>query len=336
MHIPDGFLSNGVAAACWVPTVAVLAVAVRRTNGRLDERRIPLLGVTAAFVFAAQMLNFPVAGGTSGHFLGAAARGGAARAMGGVRGDGDRISNAGVPVRRRRRHRPRRQHPQHGRHRRPAGRASRWPSPAHLTRSGRRSSSSWASVRGPPCMVGATATSMELASRAPCRSPTVLPTMLGVHALIGVGEAIDHRGRRPADPGRPPRPRSGPRRPRPELDDRRPAPGRWPDVRRIPHPVLVHRPRGRPWPGDGGRAVRVPSPDGLETVAADKGFDEHRRCTRCRRTRRSPGTRSPASGTSAWRRRRRLRRHARRVGDRRRRAWLCGGATTTAGRPARR
>ena len=72
MHIPDGFLSTGVAAACWVPTVAVLAVAVRRTNGRLDERRIPLLGVTAAFVFAAQMLNFPVAGGTSGHFLGAA------------------------------------------------------------------------------------------------------------------------------------------------------------------------------------------------------------------------------------------------------------------------
>ena len=72
MHIPDGFLSNGVAAACWVPTVAVLAVAVRRTNGRLDERRVPLLGVTAAFVFAAQMLNFPVAGGTSGHFLGAA------------------------------------------------------------------------------------------------------------------------------------------------------------------------------------------------------------------------------------------------------------------------
>ena len=48
------------------------ASACARANVDLDERRVPLLGVTAAFVFAAQMLNFPVAGGTSGHFLGAA------------------------------------------------------------------------------------------------------------------------------------------------------------------------------------------------------------------------------------------------------------------------
>ena len=47
-------------------------VGLRRANVELDERRVPLLGVTAAFIFAAQMLNFPVAGGTSGHFLGAA------------------------------------------------------------------------------------------------------------------------------------------------------------------------------------------------------------------------------------------------------------------------
>ena len=49
-----------------------VGVGLRQANVDLDERRVPLLGVTAAFVFAAQMLNFPVAGGTSGHFLGAA------------------------------------------------------------------------------------------------------------------------------------------------------------------------------------------------------------------------------------------------------------------------
>src|SRR5687768_16429110 len=72
MHIPDGFLTTEVAVACAVPAAGALAYGVRRADLVLDERRVPLLGVTAAFVFAAQMLNFPVAGGTSGHFLGAA------------------------------------------------------------------------------------------------------------------------------------------------------------------------------------------------------------------------------------------------------------------------
>src|SRR4051794_41833040 len=72
MHIPDGFLTTEVALACAVPAAACVGVGLRRANEDLDERRVPLLGVTAAFVFAAQMLNFPVAGGTSGHFLGAA------------------------------------------------------------------------------------------------------------------------------------------------------------------------------------------------------------------------------------------------------------------------
>jgi cobalt/nickel transport system permease protein len=71
MHIPDGFLSAEVAAACAVPAAGAVAYGLRRASRELDERRVPLLGVTAAFVFAAQMLNFPVAGGTSGHFLGA-------------------------------------------------------------------------------------------------------------------------------------------------------------------------------------------------------------------------------------------------------------------------
>jgi len=72
MHIPDGFLSAPVAAAGFVLTAAAVAVAVRRTNRTLGERSVPLMGVMAAFIFAAQMMNFPVAGGTSGHLLGGA------------------------------------------------------------------------------------------------------------------------------------------------------------------------------------------------------------------------------------------------------------------------
>ena len=54
----------------WLVTIVVLAVSVRKTNETLDERAIPLMGVTAAFIFAAQMFNFQVVGGTSGHLLG--------------------------------------------------------------------------------------------------------------------------------------------------------------------------------------------------------------------------------------------------------------------------
>lgn len=72
MHIPDGFLSAPVAIVWWVLTIVCIAVAVRRTSTTLNERQIPLMGVMAAFIFAAQMLNFPVLGGTSGHLLGGA------------------------------------------------------------------------------------------------------------------------------------------------------------------------------------------------------------------------------------------------------------------------
>ena len=71
MHIPDGFLTTDVALACAVPAAVAVGVGLRKAGTDLDERRVPLLGVTAAFVFAAQMLNFPVAAGTSGHLLGA-------------------------------------------------------------------------------------------------------------------------------------------------------------------------------------------------------------------------------------------------------------------------
>ena len=70
LHAPDGFLTMPVALAMWALTILVLGVAVARARQTLDERAVPLMGVTAAFIFAAQMFNFPVAGGTSGHLLG--------------------------------------------------------------------------------------------------------------------------------------------------------------------------------------------------------------------------------------------------------------------------
>lgn len=72
MHIPDGFLSVPVSIALWVLSALVIAYALRRVNRDLDERTVPLMGVLAAAIFAGQMLNFAVAGGTSGHLLGAA------------------------------------------------------------------------------------------------------------------------------------------------------------------------------------------------------------------------------------------------------------------------
>lgn len=70
LHAPDGFVSPPVALLMWALTATVVAFAVRRTNRTLDDRAVPLLGVMAAFIFAAQMFNFPVIGGTSGHLLG--------------------------------------------------------------------------------------------------------------------------------------------------------------------------------------------------------------------------------------------------------------------------
>ncbi|MGQ9517929.1 MAG: energy-coupling factor ABC transporter permease [Anaerolineae bacterium] len=72
MHIPDGFLSTGTAVATWAVSAGGLGYAVKRVNRELGERQVPMMGVTAAFIFAAQMLNFTVAGGTSGHLLGGA------------------------------------------------------------------------------------------------------------------------------------------------------------------------------------------------------------------------------------------------------------------------
>jgi cobalt/nickel transport system permease protein len=70
LHAPDGFVSLPIATLMWAVTAAVVGYAVYRTNRDLDDRAVPLLGVMAAFIFAAQMFNFPVVGGTSGHLLG--------------------------------------------------------------------------------------------------------------------------------------------------------------------------------------------------------------------------------------------------------------------------
>jgi cobalt/nickel transport system permease protein len=72
LHIPDGFLSLVIALVFWGITTLTVGIAISRTNKSLGEKQVPLMGVMAAFIFAAQMLNFPVAGGTSGHFLGGA------------------------------------------------------------------------------------------------------------------------------------------------------------------------------------------------------------------------------------------------------------------------
>jgi cobalt/nickel transport system permease protein len=189
MHIPDGFLSPEVAAGCAVPAAGAVAYGLRRANRELDERRVPLLGVTAAFVFAAQMLNFPVAGGTSGHFLGAALAAillgpwlaglvlsvvlvvqAFVFADGGITALGANVLNMGVIgalvvgglMVAARRVLPKR--------------------PGVLLAVA--GAGAWLAV-----VAGAVACSFELAISGTVPLGTVLPAMLGVHAVIGAGEA---------------------------------------------------------------------------------------------------------------------------------------------------
>ena len=72
MHIPDGFLSTPVWAALDVAAVPAVGYLAKRAQRGLEQAKVPLLGVMGAFVFAAQMINFPVGLGTSGHLVGAA------------------------------------------------------------------------------------------------------------------------------------------------------------------------------------------------------------------------------------------------------------------------
>jgi cobalt/nickel transport system permease protein len=72
MHVPDGFLSAPTSIATGAVAAAGIALALKRARYEMDEQQAPLAGLAAAFVFAAQMINFPVGAGTSGHFVGGA------------------------------------------------------------------------------------------------------------------------------------------------------------------------------------------------------------------------------------------------------------------------
>lgn len=75
MHIPDGLINFVTAAVTWVVAIGAVAYALKRSRKELDDRSIPIVGLTAAFIFAAQMITIPVAGGTSAHLLGGAMAG---------------------------------------------------------------------------------------------------------------------------------------------------------------------------------------------------------------------------------------------------------------------
>src|SRR6188472_2249578 len=72
MHVPDGFLDAPTSVATGVIAVGGIALALRGARRELDDRTAPMAGLVATFIFAGQMVNFPVAGGTSGHLLGGA------------------------------------------------------------------------------------------------------------------------------------------------------------------------------------------------------------------------------------------------------------------------
>lgn len=187
LHIPDGFLNLIISLVFWVVTIIMVALAVSKTNKSLGERQVPLMGIMAAFIFAAQMLNFPVAGGTSGHFLGGAL---AAIVLGpwagilvmtavvglqallfqdgGLLVMGANIFNMGIltavigfglyriVI--------------HGK---------------QSTRLGMAGIAAWLAT-----MAAALMTALQLWLSGTSRLAIVLPAMLGVHALIGLGEAL--------------------------------------------------------------------------------------------------------------------------------------------------
>ncbi|WKZ37720.1 MAG: energy-coupling factor ABC transporter permease [Anaerolineales bacterium] len=187
LHIPDGFLNLVVSLVCWVITIIILGFAVSKTNKALGEKQIPLMGVMAAFIFAAQMINFPVAGGTSGHLLGGALAAvvlGPWAAMlvmtavvavqallfqdGGLLVMGANILNMGLAT----------AAIGYGLYRAVSNRSKA----VKLSVAG---VAAWLSV-----MAGALLTSLQLWLSGTSQLTIVIPAMLGVHALIGLGEAL--------------------------------------------------------------------------------------------------------------------------------------------------
>ena len=188
MHIPDGFLDAKTWATLGAVSAAAVGTAAVYARRSLEDRDIPLMGVMSAFIFAAQMLNFPVAGGTSGHFLGGALAAillGPARGFlvmtailivqaflfgdGGVTALGANVFNMGV-----------------------IGAVGAY----LIYRAARRILgggaigvpafiAAWASV-----VLAALACSLELAASGTVPLGTVIPAMVGIHAIIGVGEGL--------------------------------------------------------------------------------------------------------------------------------------------------
>jgi len=72
MHIPDGLMDPIIFGTAWILSLIVIAISIRVTNKRLDKNQIPLMAILGAAIFVGQMLNFPIGGGTTGHLVGAA------------------------------------------------------------------------------------------------------------------------------------------------------------------------------------------------------------------------------------------------------------------------
>jgi len=187
MHIPDGFLSLMISMVFWAFTILLDGIAIARTNKALGERQVPLMGIMAAFIFAAQMINFPVAGGTSGHLLGGALAAItlgpwagmlvmtaviAVQALlfqdGGLVVMGANIFNMGLLT----------AAVGYGLYRSVLGRNT-------ATKLAVAGVAAWISV-----ITGALFTSLELWLSGTARLEIVVPAMLGVHTLIGLGEAL--------------------------------------------------------------------------------------------------------------------------------------------------
>ena len=189
MHIPDGFLDAKTAVVTGMLAAAGLSVALRRARRTLPPGRVPLLGLSAAFVFAAQMVNFPVVGGTSGHLIGAVLVGallGPSAAVvvisavlivqclmfadGGISALGANIFNMGV-----------------------IGGTGGWAIYRLVSRAVKglfgcvmaAVFAGWCST-----VLAAVACAGELAVSHTARWSVVLPAMVGIHMLIGIGEGL--------------------------------------------------------------------------------------------------------------------------------------------------
>ncbi|MCD6351288.1 MAG: energy-coupling factor ABC transporter permease, partial [Armatimonadetes bacterium] len=189
MHIPDGFLTPQVWAPLGVASASAVAYAARRAKHDLPPEKVPLVGAMAAFIFAAQMVNFRVAAGTSGHLVGAVLAAallgpyGAVVAMtvvlvvqclvfqdGGVTALGANVLNMAL-----------------------VGAWLGWPMAAGLARLTRSRALRLTAVglgAAVAVVLGAALCSAELALSGTVPWRVVLPVMVGVHVLIGLGEAV--------------------------------------------------------------------------------------------------------------------------------------------------